>query len=776
MKPELLSPAGSIEAIRAAIAAGADALYLGSSSHGARATAGFDDERLQEAIHLAHLYGLRVYVTVNTLIKQQELNDVRQLLKRLIMLRADAVIVQDLGLVRLIKTEFPELCVHASTQMSIHNSNGARFLLDLGVSRVVLARECDIEDINAVAQTGIETEVFVHGAMCVSVSGQCLMSSQIGGRSGNRGKCAQPCRLQYSFKDHSGALLSMHDLNTLAHIPALQKAGARSFKIEGRLKRPEYVYLVTKMYRKALDLAEQGLTFHNVQADVHMLAQVFSRGFTAGHAFSNQDSKLIGTLRVSHLGSQIGQVIKVQPRGGFVLADVHLTQTVNNGDGLQIRGIDEQDCIYSGPVTLKGQIATLRLRTPPTMGDSVWRLQDEAQLMSARAEYEHLPKLFFDAVLKLSPGNPAQLTVTHQDVSVTLAGEIAQPAQKQPLDKESTRRLIAKTGSTPFELKDYTFVSDAPAFMPASAINALRRAVLSQLEERIVLSHQLPKAALPRMQLHSVRSRFLGSKPHLYTVVPANADRAAFIAAGLDHLIFYPTNYREGQLANPSLQVHQDDYLLLPPQIKDADLSMAQGFIKNKGCKLAANNIGQLLDCQAELSFEGIPVWNESTLLLLQAMGVKAAVLSRELSEEDVKALPHDILELILPVYGFAQVMQLSHCPARVALGLISNKAECRMCERGNGVLGEHMVDRFGCRYPLLPTHFNHGCLISMHFHKALHLAENAPRSLNWLIDLRLETPENALNIARYYAKLLRGERPNPLFPVESGRYFLGVE
>lgn len=775
MKPELLSPAGSMDAIRAAIAAGADAVYLGAASHGARATAGFDDDSLQAAIHLLHLHHKRVYVTVNTLLKQQEVGRVKQLLERLIDLRADAVIVQDLGLVRLIKTEYPTICVHASTQMSVHNAAGAKVLQRLGVSRVVLARECDLTDIHEVAQTGIETEVFVHGAMCVSVSGQCLLSSQIGGRSGNRGKCAQPCRMQYSFKSQSGALLSMHDLNTLARVPALLESGARSFKIEGRLKRPEYVYLVTKMYRKALDLAKQGIPYHDVQADTQALAQVFSRGFTAGHAFLDQDSKLIGAQRVSHLGSRIGRIINIQQRDGFVLADARMEQSLNNGDGLQIRGVAEQDLIYSGPAVLKGQIATLRLRTMPKVGDSVWRLQDEAQLALARAGYELLPRLQFDASLVLHPGQPSQLTVTHQEVSVSVTGDVAQPAQKQPLDETSARRLIAKTGKTPFELKDFSLHTAQPAFMPASAVNALRRMALDALEDKVVQAHQLPASALPQITLSASWKQQI-KQPQLYAVVTEDVDRHALLGSGVDQIIVYPNNYRKGQMALSLSRINRNDFVLLPPQIRDVDLNIAFDLIREMGCKLAANNIGQLRNDQASLAFEGIPAWNDSTLSLLASMGVQSAVLSRELSEADINALPRDILEFILPVYGPAQVMQLNHCPARVALGLSSNRASCRMCERGEGVLGEHLVDRLGCRYPLFPTHFSHGCLISMHYHKALHLAERAPREFSWLIDLRLETQENAQTIAAYYAGLLQGEMPEPMAPMEPGRYFLGVE
>ena len=246
--PELLCPAGDEAALRAAIDCGANAVYLGYKAFGARASAvNFDDEALERAVSYAHLYHARVHVTVNTLIKPSELSGVHQALSAIDAAGADAVIVQDQGVAAMVRRDFPRLQLHASTQMALCNAEGARMAQRLGFDRVVLARECSLEEIRRVCQTGIETEVFAHGALCTAVSGRCLMSSMAGGRSGNRGRCAQPCRQQFRLGGENGPLLSLRDLCTLDDLPALCDAGVASLKIEGRLKRAEYVAVVTSV-------------------------------------------------------------------------------------------------------------------------------------------------------------------------------------------------------------------------------------------------------------------------------------------------------------------------------------------------------------------------------------------------------------------------------------------------------------------------------------------------------------------------------------------------
>ena len=256
---ENLAPAGSREALDRAVAAGADAVYLGCSAFSARAGAGnFDEPALREAVAFCHFHHVRVHVAVNTLVKDHEFDDLMALLKLLAEVRVDAVLVQDLGVLRMIRLCFPGLTVHASTQMSLHNAAGARWAQRVGIRRVVLARECSLEEIRLTAATGVETEVFGHGAQCVSVSGQCLFSSAVGGRSGNRGRCAQPCRMLYTLRGQKGAWLSPRDVCLRDDLAALADAGACSVKLEGRLKRPEYVAVVAASYRRGLNTLHTG--------------------------------------------------------------------------------------------------------------------------------------------------------------------------------------------------------------------------------------------------------------------------------------------------------------------------------------------------------------------------------------------------------------------------------------------------------------------------------------------------------------------------------------
>ena len=287
--PELLAPAGSFEALLAAVEGGADAVYIGGKSYGARAFAkNFDIEEIERAVRYAHLHGVKVYVTVNVLLFDRELDDCMAYVRSLYEIGVDAVIVADLGLVRRIRREIPEMEIHGSTQMSVHNRAGADEVSRLGVKRVVVARELSLENIISVTEgSEPEIEIFVHGALCVCHSGQCLFSSLVGGRSGNRGECAQPCRLSYNGKP----LLSLCDLSLAEHIREVVKSGVSSLKIEGRMKAPAYVYGVTKIYRELLDNCRNATPRESVA-----LAELFSRGghFTDGYFTGRKTEKMTG--------------------------------------------------------------------------------------------------------------------------------------------------------------------------------------------------------------------------------------------------------------------------------------------------------------------------------------------------------------------------------------------------------------------------------------------------------------------------------------------------
>ena len=383
---EILSPAGNREALERADAAGADAVYLGYAAFSARAGAGnFDRQALEDAVHYAHARHMRVHVTLNTLIKDRETEAVADVIRLLREIRVDAVLVQDAGILRMIRSLCPGLTVHASTQMAIHNRTGAAWCREQGMSRVVLARECPLEEIRRCAETGIEIEVFGHGAQCVAVSGECLFSSMAGERSGNRGRCAQPCRREYLYRNRKGAWLSPRDVCLRDELPALQDAGVVSVKLEGRAKRPEYAAVVTASYRRGLDSLEAGAFRKADREEREGLMQIFNRGgFMKGYAFGCEDADVIWPERVSHCGVVIGRVEQADRR----FARVRLTRDLRDGDELEIRNRrGAESLLYAGKDTPQGGTALVRLREGlrAEAGDEVARLTDAEQIRKAAA-------------------------------------------------------------------------------------------------------------------------------------------------------------------------------------------------------------------------------------------------------------------------------------------------------------------------------------------------------------------------------------------------------
>ena len=427
---EILAPAGSMECLRAAVAAGADAIYLGGTKFGARAYAqNLSEEDLVQAIEYVHIHGRKIYMTVNTLLKDRELNELYAYLLPYYKAGLDGVIVQDIGAVKFIGEYFPEMPVHASTQMTITNTLGADFLKRYGITRVVPARELSLKEIRDMKkQTGLEMECFVHGALCYCYSGQCLLSSMIGGRSGNRGQCAQPCRLPYQTEGKKPAdLMSLKDLCTIDILPELIDAGIDSFKIEGRMKQPEYVYTVVKMYRKYADqylkLQKEGKgksSYHVSEADKReLLATYQRRGYCEGYYYQHNGKDMVSLKR---------------PKNGR--------------DG--------------------------------SAEEKPWqdiKVQEK-----------------INGILTLSVGNRAKLTVSCGDVTVECIGQEVQAAQKQPLDPARIEKQMRKTGNTEFTFDNLEILVEGNVFLPMQALNELRREGIEELTEQIQMQYRREEA------------------------------------------------------------------------------------------------------------------------------------------------------------------------------------------------------------------------------------------------------------------------------------------
>lgn len=433
-KVELLAPAGNREGFYGAVGAGADAVYLGGSRFGARAYAeNFTTEEVVECIKYAHLMGVKVYLTVNTLVKETELQDLEDYLAPFHEAGLDAVIVQDLGVLVRIRRLFPGLALHASTQMSLCSAYGARLLKDLDVSRIVPARELCLEELEALKQsTGLELETFIHGAMCYCYSGQCLFSSILGGRSGNRGRCAQPCRLPYTVRGTGGAMagqetypLSLKDMCTIGHIPALIQGGIDSFKIEGRMKKPEYAAGVTAIYRRYID------SYYALQKEKG------AKAAAAGYVVSDADLQVLSSLYIRS-GLQEGYYFQRNGRDMVTL----------------------DSPAYSG-----GQEAMRKEIREKYLTDQV-----------------RLP-LSVEAVF--CTGQTAMVSLDHRGHQVSVQGQMVVPAKKQPITRENVEKQLGKLGDSAFYVEQMKVQVSEDAFYPLKQINELRRSAVAELERVI---------------------------------------------------------------------------------------------------------------------------------------------------------------------------------------------------------------------------------------------------------------------------------------------------
>ena len=714
MKLENLAPAGNREALDRAVAAGADAVYLGYAAFSARAGAGnFDEEALREAVHFAHLHHVHVHVTVNTLIKDGELSGVMEVLRLLNEVRVDAVLVQDLGVMHLARTCFPDLPIHASTQMALHNAAGVEFVKRHGLTRAVLARECSLVEIRKAADVGIEIEVFGHGAQCVAVSGQCLFSSMIGGRSGNRGRCAQPCRLPYTYRGKTAAWLSPRDVCMRDYLPDLVKAGACSVKLEGRLKRPEYVATIAASYRKGIDLLEQNAFRPADDAEREGLTQIFSRGgFMNGYAMGAQDAGVIYPDRVNHGGVPIGTIEAIA--GG--MARLKLTRDLNDGDGLQIRNDrGDHEMIYAGHDTPAGGIAVLRLRPDMKVraGDTVHRLTSSAQLEAARAMT--IPAIPCDMTLVALPGEPLTLTATDGTSTVTVTGDVVSAAQKRAMTEDDAKKSLAKMGDTPFELRDCTVFTDN-AFVPVSALNAIRRDALMALEnQRAADFTRAAGRECPADELLLPR----GNVPE--TIVVRDIAQYEAVKALDARIVWYPEDFRVEALERDLAAMDAGIWLHLPMKCEQSTLEMLHRFVTAHAEKLGGvvlGSVGQLgMKWPVPMGAgEGIPVTNRRAAQVLYAEGCEFVTASSELSAAELTTLMAGNPPMLVPAYGRAQLMLLHHCQARTYLGLSKGHAACRLCDDGkpDALAGTALIDRRNTAFPLLRQRLPEGCLIRL--------------------------------------------------------------
>lgn len=505
-KTEILAPAGTIESLYAALRMGADAVYTGTSRFGARAFAENPTvPELEKALTYAHLRGKKIYLTVNTLLNTRELEEeLYPLIRPLYEAGLDACIVQDMGVMAYLHEYFPDMDLHASTQMTLFSGEEANLFKKYGVTRYVPARELTIEEIRSARQeTDMEIEVFVHGALCYCYSGQCLMSEVIGGRSGNRGMCAQPCRLYYRTAYGSGHVLNTKDICTLAHIPELVDAGIDSFKIEGRMKKMEYSAATAYLYRKYVDLyLEKGNEWYTHQVkdknsrlwkDYEALLDLFNRGgFSDSFLFEKEKKKMVYLNKNGHFGTRAGKVLDAGKGRVRFLAQTDL----HYQDVLEFRD-DKDHQTYEYTVknpACRGDVVAANVKKGSRIlsGDSVYRRKNQELLDRIREKLENTDdKIALDGYFYASFDEPPALTICGNGVSATVSSGVCTPASNRPVLEADVRKSIDSLGNT-----DYTFASleiELPenAFLPAGGLKKLRREAIRQWEQKAVLHRKM---------------------------------------------------------------------------------------------------------------------------------------------------------------------------------------------------------------------------------------------------------------------------------------------
>lgn len=700
---ELLAPAGSMESLYAAVQNGACAVYLGGKLFNARQYASnFDNDKLKEAVEYCHLRNVKVYVTVNILIDDREMRKVLDYIKYLYHINVDGIIVQDLGLAYIVKDVFPDLELHASTQMTINNLQGAIFLKKLGFKRVVLARETPIDEIKRIHENvDIELEAFVHGALCVSYSGQCLMSSILGGRSGNRGKCAQPCRMAYSIIDYNKNsipfkewdkkyIISPKDLNTLDNLRDLINAGVVSLKIEGRMKRPEYVATVVNAYRKAIDMGIFSLT-RDEKLEVE---QIFNRGFTKGLMLGEFGRKFISYDRPNNRGVYAGEVVKIDRNNIYI----KLSMDVEKGDGIEFVNRKGE---YFGLVLetggLKGETIRIEKKYDVKKGSKVYRTSSSKLLEKAKKSFmkENI-KFPIDMKVDISIGKPINLSVKMEDNIVNVKSDyIVEKGIKLYLTEERVIEQFSKLNNTVYFVNKIDVNIEEGSFMPISALNAVRRKAIEELNRLRIGLERKEISDLEYKDRIQNHFRYKKGKHNLREISISINSIEQFEKLDLNKVdrlyIGFNENLKEFILKAKSKNVevylntdrimYEDDF----PRLKDRIDS-----IKDIIDGVSVSNLGTLQFIKENYDLKihgniGLNIFNSFTIKALEKLGLDSVTLSLELNLKQIKEIAEKTSIKIETIgYGYLPLMIMKHCPMSLVKDCKGN-SNCEMCKYSKG-------------------------------------------------------------------------------------------
>ena len=687
-KYELLAPAGDMAALKAAVSAGANAVYLGYDEFSARAKAkNFNKEELIEAINYSHLRNVKIYVTFNILIADFEIKRAMESVEMLYEIGVDALILQDLGIAREIRKNFPDFEAHASTQMAVNNFYGAKFLKEMGFSRVVLARETPLFELEKIKELDIDVETFIHGALCVSYSGECLMSSMIGGKSGNRGECAQACRKSYEILDFDKNkigkrlyYISPKDLNTLDDVAKIINSGGYSLKIEGRMKNPEYVYTVVSSYKKSL---EGKLTLE----DKNDTEQVFNRGFTKGLFNGDFGNDFISSDRPDNRGVEVGKVLGVTKNSAKLI----FYEDVFEGDGLEFISSSGRFGTRSNSFYEANIPHEINLFKAPILNSKINRTFSKKLYEKVDGKIENFDyKRELDIDLRIKIGERPLIKVKSGDLSANFElDRVVEVAKKSGLDKERVIENISKTGDSIFRVKNIDLDLDDNAFLPISAINELRREATKILENRI-LEGSIDRFEIEnKLENKNFEKKNKDKKSKIKVFFNKFKDLENSSLKDIDEIIIRAKDLEKfnKKYENREVSIYLDKFY----SYYELE-NLREYILKNQNVRgIWVNNLSEYYifkDDGLEINGDiGLNVFNKVTSDFLCNLGLKSITLSPELNSRQIqKIINKNDAEINVISYGRVPVMTMKHCPFSVIKNC-KNEKNCPTCKYKNYLL-----------------------------------------------------------------------------------------
>lgn len=696
-KVELLSPVGNREMLYQAIHNGADAVYLAGKSYGARKFSNnFTNDELVEAIKYSHLYGVLVYVTVNTMIYEDEVDDFIKYIEFLYVNGVDAVIMQDIGMIKLVREKFPDLDVHASTQCHNHNEECIKLLKELGVTRVVMARELSLSEIKNI-KVDIEKEVFVYGALCVSYSGCCLFSSLNGGRSGNRGECVGSCRLPYKLVKNDNYvdlkdkyLLSTKELNTIGKLKEILDSGINSLKIEGRMKSPYYVGYVTRLYRTLIDKYYRNEELVIGKDELNNLKKLFNREFTLGYLFDDKD--IMNIKSPNHIGVKIGKVIKIDKKYIYIKLD----SDINQEDGIRFKNSDKglivnrlynnKGLLVNG--VLSGNICCIDNKFKVRENDIVLKTID-CKLIRELENYSLKKiKVRFDASFRI--GKKFVISVSDGVNRLEEEGEMVDRAINKEVTDSDIKKCLSKLGNTPFVSDNINIDKDDFIFISLKSINEVRRRLVMKLidlrsnKKRDIVINKVKEQDCVKIDKNCYLNVLVRNEEQLKCCIDNRVDNI-YVS---DYDLYKKYSYLDNVY-----------YKCSRVSKKYRDISNSRILVGDMGSIYKYRNNNYLVgDYYLNVS-------NSYSINCLNKMGVDRVTLSVELGKDKIKSIMKEKYNVELIIYGRLELMVMKYCPLKKCLNY------CGECKNSDDRFS--LEDKFGNRYPII----NNDCVNSiMHY------------------------------------------------------------